>query len=129
MTLWSIFRSPLMMGGDLPTLDPFTKSLLTNADVLAVNQHSTGNKVAYKQGDIRVWTAKAAQGRRMDYVAVFNLGDAPSTIHLKWDQVGLGTTPASARELWSGHTQTAPADLNVTLGPHASAIYGLRFKE
>jgi hypothetical protein len=85
--------------------------------------------VAYKQGDIRVWTAKAAQGRRMNYVAVFNLGDAPSTIHLKWDQVGLGTTPASARELWSGHTQTAPADLNVTLAPHASAIYGLRFKE
>jgi alpha-galactosidase len=128
MTLWSIFRSPLMMGGDLPTLDPFTRSLLTNADVLAVNQHSTDNKIAYKQGDIRVWTARSAQGRRMDYVAVFNLGDASAPVHLKWDQVGLSAEPASARDLWSGSTQSAPANLDVTLAPHASAIYGLRVK-
>ena len=128
MTLWSIFRSPLMMGGDLPTLDPFTRSLLTNIDVLAVNQHSTDNKVAYKQGDIRVWTARSAQGLRMDYVAVFNLGDTSSTVHLEWNQVGLSAEPASARDLWSGHMKTAPASLDVTLAPHASAIYGLRLK-
>jgi alpha-galactosidase len=117
-----------MMGGDLPTLDPFTRSLLTNIDVLAVNQHSTDNKVAYKQGDIRVWTARSAQGLRMDYVAVFNLGDTSSTVHLEWNQVGLSAEPASARDLWSGHMKTAPASLDVTLAPHASAIYGLRLK-
>jgi hypothetical protein len=47
MTFWSIFRSPLMFGGDLATLDSYTRSLLTNADLIAVNQDSTGNKVAY----------------------------------------------------------------------------------
>src|ERR1039458_254279 len=47
MTLWCIFRSPLMMGGDLPTLDSFTRSLLSNPEVLAVNQHSSGATIAY----------------------------------------------------------------------------------
>jgi len=41
MTLWSIFRSPLMFGGDLPSSDAFTISLITNPEVLEVNQNST----------------------------------------------------------------------------------------
>jgi alpha-galactosidase len=122
MTLWCMFRSPLMMGGDLPTLDPFTRSLLSNADVLAVNQHSAGNKVAYKQGDIRVWTSHAADGSKK-YLAVFNLGDSPSTVQLNWDQVGMGSAPVSARELWTGKSLSRPSSLEVTLAPHASAIY------
>ena len=44
MSLWAIFRSPLMMGGDLPSNDAFTLGLLTNPEVLAVNQRSTGNR-------------------------------------------------------------------------------------
>ena len=74
MTLWCIFRSPLMMGGDLPTLDPFTRSLLSNPDVLDVNQHGSGATIAYKQGDLRVWKSKAPAGG--EYVAVFNLSDS-----------------------------------------------------
>src|ERR1700733_7037839 len=99
MTLWSIFRSPLMMGGDLPTLDPFTRSLLTNADVLAVNQHSTDNRIVYKEGDIRAWTARAQSGG--EYLAIFNLSDSASPIHLTWSQLGISSTPASVHELWT----------------------------
>jgi hypothetical protein len=127
MTLWSIFRSPLMFGGDLPTLDPFTRSLLTNADLLAVNQHSTGNKIAYQQGDIRAWTALAdTPGAK--YVAVFNLSDSASIVHLQWSQVGFASAPTATRELWSGQTATRPAALDVQLAPHASAIYKLTSK-
>src|SRR5260370_1556239 len=43
ITLWSIFRSPLIMGGNLTLCDEWTESLLTNLEVLAVNQHSIGN--------------------------------------------------------------------------------------
>jgi alpha-galactosidase len=125
MTLWSVFRSPLMMGGDLPTLDPFTRSLLTNIDVLAVNQHSTENKVAYQQGEIRVWTARSDDASARKYVAVFNLGDSSSSVHLSWDQVGIPTAPLTARELWTRQTIRKPATLDVTLAPHASAIYQL----
>jgi len=126
MTLWSIFRSPLMMGGDLPTLDPFTRSLLSNADVLAVNQHSTGNKIAYKDGDIRAWTAMAQHGG--EYVAVFNLSDAASRVHLTWSQLGVTAAPAHSRELWTHHVESTPAALDVTLAPHASALYELGSK-
>ena len=127
MTLWSIFRSPLMFGGDLPTLDPFTRSLLTNADVLAVNQHSTGNKVAYQSGEVRVWTAKA-DAPSSQYIAAFNLSDSKSTIHLSWGQVGIASAPAAARELWTNSNATRPSALDVTLAPHASAIYRVTFK-
>jgi alpha-galactosidase len=126
MTLWSIFRSPLMMGGDLPTLDPFTRSLLTNADVLAVNQHSDGNKISYKEGEIRAWTAKAQHGG--EYLAVFNLSDASSHVHLTWSQLGVDHVPAACKELWTHKAESKPAALDVTLAPHASALYELDSK-
>jgi alpha-galactosidase len=126
MTLWSIFRSPLMMGGDLPTLDPFTRSLLTNADVLAVNQHSTDNKVVYKQGDLRVWTARATDAGKLKYVAAFNLGDSSTTVQLDWKQIGITLPPSAIRDLWTGHTIPESAALNLTLAPHASVIYGMK---
>ena len=124
MTLWSMFRSPLMFGGDLPSLDPFTRSLLTNADVLRVNQHSTENKIVYKKGDVRVWTASAEESRNK-YVAVFNLSDAAATIDLTWGEAGMDAVPESVRDLWSGDCKTKPARLAVQLGPHASAMYSI----
>ncbi|WP_201982364.1 NPCBM/NEW2 domain-containing protein [Hymenobacter rubidus] len=74
MTLWSIFRSPLMFGGDLPSNDPFTLSLLTNKAVLAVNQRSTGGRQHWRHGDLVAWTAKdPATGDT--YLALFNAQD------------------------------------------------------
>ena len=50
MTLWAIARSPLMMGGDLTKLDDFTRGLLTNDEVLAVNQSSERNQPLFERG-------------------------------------------------------------------------------
>jgi alpha-galactosidase len=122
LNLWSIFRSPLMFGGDLATLDAFTRSLLTNAEVLAVNQYSTENKLAYREGIIRVWTAVAGN-RREKYVAVFNLSDLASRVDLNWDKVGILTFPRSTKDLWSGAIRTSPKTLGVQLAPHASVLY------
>ena len=57
MNLWAMFRSPLMFGGDLPTNDDFTLSLLTNDEVLAVNQNSAKNKQLKAENGLIVWTA------------------------------------------------------------------------
>lgn len=57
MTLWSIARSPLMHGGDLTKTDPFTLSLLTNAEVIAVNQNSSGNRPLFNRDDLIAWMA------------------------------------------------------------------------
>ena len=123
MTLWSIFRSPLMFGGDLPTLDPFTTSLLTNGDVLAVNQHSTGNRIAYKGGDLRVWTATSSAAAHRGYMALFNIGDAPLSMKLPWQTVGAVQPRGMLKDLWTGKTMPADSEITVMLQPHASILY------
>ena len=123
MTLWCIFRSPLMMGGDLPTLDSFTRSLLSNPEVLAVNQHSSGATIAYREGDLRFWKAKAQSGG--EYIAIFNLSDSAAPVHLTWNQLGMTLQPVSIQELWTHKILSKPATLQGTLAPHAAALYKL----
>jgi hypothetical protein len=79
MTLWCIFRSPLIFGGDLTQLGAFTRSLLTNSEVLAVNQASANNRPVLAQGGI-AWTATALGEGLVSYVALFNLLEESATI-------------------------------------------------
>lgn len=74
MTLWSIARSPLMMGGHLPKNDAFTLSLLTNREVLAVNQASLHNRQLFRQDDAIAWAADAPNSRAK-YVGLINAND------------------------------------------------------
>ena len=74
MSLWSISRSPLMFGGDLPSNDAFTLSLLTNPEVIAVDQHSSNNQQLFRTNDKVAWVADAPGGGK--YLAVFNLNNA-----------------------------------------------------
>lgn len=74
MTLWSIFKSPLMFGGHLPDNDSFTLSLLTNKQVLAVLNKSINNKPLFNTTDKAAWIADE-QGTGAKYVAVFNKAD------------------------------------------------------
>lgn len=73
MSLWSISRSPLMFGGHLPSNDAFTLSLLTNPEVIAVDQESANNRQLFRTNDKVAWVADAPQGGK--YLAVFNLND------------------------------------------------------
>lgn len=125
MTLWSIFRSPLMFGGDLPTLDPFTTSLLTNGAVLAVNQHSTGNRVAFSHGDLRVWTARSSTHPGQAYIAVINLGNSRLGTEVPWSEIGVGKASSKPLDLWSNQPLPQAGALKVQLAPHASALYSV----
>src|SRR5208337_833796 len=73
MTLWSIARSPLIMGGNMPKNDEFTLSLMTNDEVIAVNQRSTDNKQVFARNNKTqfAWTADVP-GSKDKYVAIFN---------------------------------------------------------
>ncbi|TPG63653.1 NPCBM/NEW2 domain-containing protein [Hymenobacter nivis] len=81
MTLWSIFRSPLMFGGDLPSSTPATLALITNPRVLAVNRASAHNRQLFRRGDLVGWVADDPKtGDR--FLALFNAQDqelAPAT--------------------------------------------------
>ncbi len=71
MSLWSIARSPLIFGGDMTKLDDFTKEVLTNPEMLEVNQTSSKNRQVSRENNLIVWTADAADGKDK-YVALFN---------------------------------------------------------
>ncbi len=74
MTLWSIARSPLILGGHLPKTDPATLALLTNDEILAVDRSSTNNRQLWRKGDLVAWTADVP-GSKDRYLALFNAGD------------------------------------------------------
>ena len=74
MSLWSIFKSPLMFGGDLPSNDPFTDSLLTNREVLNILKYSTNNKELFRTKNQAAWIADDPKTGDK-YLAVFNIAD------------------------------------------------------
>jgi alpha-galactosidase len=104
MTLWSIFRSPLMFGGDLPSTNAATLALITNPRVLAVNRASTHNRQLFRRGDLVGWVADDPKTGDK-FLAVFNAQDqemAPAS------EAALAGPPIS-REV-----SQAPLDVNIT---------------
>jgi len=125
MTLWAITRSPLIMGGDLRYLDPATLGLLTNREVLAVDQSSTDNGPHFLSDGSRFWSATdPATGDT--YLALFNITAKPKALtfplrHLARSRV------SGRRDLWtSSELGSAAGSIEVTLPAHGSALYRLR---
>jgi alpha-galactosidase len=126
MTLWSIARSPLIFGGDFATLDPFTRSLLSNAAVLRVNQHSTKNRLAYKQDGLRVWTAESTSPTdKTTYIAAINLGDDAVSQELPRSSLQRTRPHGRVKELWTEKTVMAGQTLSIHLEPHASMLLAI----
>ncbi|WP_238545292.1 MULTISPECIES: alpha-galactosidase [Streptomyces] len=124
LTLWLISRSPLMMGGDLPTSPPETIELLTNDEALDVLWHSGNNREVLREKNLVLWTADDTDGH-IRYAAVFSLADGPERVTVPLGS--LGARPDDhIRELWT-HTDT-PHDghlLTANLPAHGSALYRL----
>ena len=99
MTFWSIMRSPLIMGGDLPSLasDPWTTSLLTNSNILAVDQSSTNNHQVSNSNNQIVWAANAANSTGT-YAALFNTGSSSTSISTTFGALGL--TAGATYDVW-----------------------------
>ncbi|MEU8225498.1 glycoside hydrolase family 27 protein [Kribbella sp. NPDC048915] len=109
LTLWAMGRSPLMMGGDLPTTTPETLALLKNPALAALLRNSSGNREIVREplddGEVIVWTA---QGDGCSYAALFWTGAAPRDVQLPAE------LPVPAKDLWTGEvsserTFTVPA--------------------
>jgi len=122
MTLWVIFPSPLMVGGELPSADAWALSLLTNPEVLEVDQHSTDNHPVINSDKTIVWTAKAGSGDDR-YLAIFNVSAASATLRYEWKELGLEGKAYKVRDLWE-HKDVGPAGaMTVTLPSHGSVLY------
>jgi alpha-galactosidase len=125
MTLWAIFPSPLMIGGDLTRADAWTKSLLTNREVLAMNQHSTANRAAIVTDKVVVLVAESTEDKGT-YVAVFNRGSELADIHFTWSELGLPGHEYVLRDLWGGLDAGKASALAAKLAPHACLLYAAR---
>lgn len=107
MTLFAIVRSPLMFGGNLPDNDEFTLKLLTNRDVLYVNQHSSGNRQLFSHDGKIAWTATDPKTGDT-FLALFNASDPVSSTAALGEKIAvdlgqLGWNEVySIRDLWSG---------------------------
>jgi hypothetical protein len=126
-TLWAMARSPLILGANLTKLDDFTRSLITNQEVIDINQKSTETHavknlpVGFEHA--RVWEASTGAGKQAQTsFAFFNLDDKPVTLHATWAQLGLAGKHG-ARNLWDQSRLKASETMEVTLPAHGSTIY------
>jgi hypothetical protein len=124
MSLWSIARSPLMLGADMTQLDRFTLELLTNDEVLAVNQGSSNNRQWFRRDDgLIAWIADRP-GSRDRYLAVFNTQDAqPRGVPV--DLAELACQPACrVRDLWQRRDLGVFVDrFEPEVPPHGGRMY------
>ncbi len=127
MTFFMIFRSPLMFGGDLPSLDPFTTSLLTNKAVLAMHRESTDVRQLFQRdGKVAVTSRNPKTGER--YLALFNISDSkePVAVSVNLAELSIGKQ-ARITNLWTGQSLgKAATTFSVTLPAHASGLYSIR---
>lgn len=89
MSLWALLSSPLLIGCDMTQLDDFTKGLLSNDEVLDVNQDPLGKPAGRisQNGDAQVWARDLEDGSKA--AGLFNLGDKPMTVSATWAELGI----------------------------------------
>jgi alpha-galactosidase len=122
ITLWSIARSPLFIGTNLLKMDSFTESAITNPEVIAVDQYSENTHPVIQKEDTVVWMASAPE-HGGDYVAIFNLSDAPLSFNYSWPDLGLQLGHHPVRDLWLREDLGRLDHIEATVPPHAAKLY------
>ena len=119
-TLWAILAAPLLAGNDLPHMKPEIKAILTNRDVIAINQDALGKQGArtYSDGEVEVWTRQLQGGALA--VAIVAVGDSRYTthpFHLNLAKLGLHG-PQAGKDLWTGKPITLTDNMPIEIESH-----------
>ncbi len=124
MSLWAIARSPLIHGGDMTQMDSFTLSLLTNDEVIAVNQASTHNRQLFRNGDKVAWVADV-EGSADKYLGVFNTGGSGTTVAVDLSALGF-TGEVEVRSLWeTSDLGSVTGSFEPTVASHEGRLFRL----
>ena len=99
ISMWCLLSSPLLIGCDLDQLDDFTLGLLTNDEVLAVDQDPLGKapKLVRRSWNEKVWSKDLCNGSKA--VGLFNFGQFPGKVQISWKELGV-SGPQTVRDLW-----------------------------
>ncbi|MGO9816435.1 MAG: NPCBM/NEW2 domain-containing protein [Isosphaeraceae bacterium] len=109
ISLWSLLAAPLLIGCDLTRLDEFTLNLLTNDEVIEVNQDPLGVQARriYKRDDVEVWAKPLEDGSRA--VGLFNVGEDEQPVSIRWRELEMNG-PLQVRDLWRQKDLEAQSD-------------------
>jgi len=127
MSLWSMLAAPLIAGNDLRDMTPAIHDILTNREVIAIDQDSEGHqaKRVAKNGDQEIWTRPLSGGAQA--VALFNRGTADAPITIKWSDVGMKSAPKKARDLWAhSDVKLGKGDYTVSVPAHGVVLLRVR---
>ncbi len=125
MTLWAIFRSPLMFGGNMPENDDYTLSLLSNKEVLTVNQHSKNNREISFDNGLSIWIADH-ESEKIKYAAIINTSEDVRSINIDLKTFGVSGN-ADVRDLWhKSEVVKSASHIELSLQPHCSALYSIQ---
>jgi alpha-galactosidase len=99
ISLWCLLSAPLLIGCDLARLDEFTLNLLTNDEVIAINQDPSGKQATpiIIEGDVQVWIKELYDGKKA--IGIFNLGETTASFKLDFKNSGLAEK-VHLRDLW-----------------------------
>jgi len=121
MSLWAIFAAPLLAGNDVRNMLADTRSILTNKDVIAIDQDPLGKQgqLALKHDDVDYWKRSLAGNGTA--IAAVNRGDAPVSVKIPWKELGI-EGPLVFKDVWSDLDVKAPADSAFTIPPHGVVL-------
>jgi len=129
LTLWSMARSPLILGANLTQLDDETLKLLTNPDVLRIDQTATRSGQVMHDGDIIVWTADLPPESPDGSIALalFNLGESQVVVNSSFVVYGLDDATYRVKDAWTGkNLGKLKSVTGLTLEPHAAVLWLLK---
>ncbi|KAF5799145.1 putative alpha-galactosidase [Helianthus annuus] len=126
-SIWALAKAPLLVGCDVRSMSKETHDILSNREVIAVNQDSLGvqGKKVKKNGDLEVWAGPLAHNKVA--VILWNRGSSRAQITAYWSDIGLNsTTVVNARDLWAYKTQrSVKGQISATVESHACKMYVL----
>jgi alpha-galactosidase len=123
VTLWSLNASPMIFGGDMTKMDAFTFSLLTNTEVIAVDQDALGKQAlpVSKHGDLEVWVKDMEDGSKA--VGLFNRGEHEADVTARWPDLGIHGRHV-VRDLWrQKDVGRFEGEFHASVGPHGAEMF------
>lgn len=119
-SMWAMLASPLLAGNDLPHMTPEIKSILTNRDVIAIDQDPLGQQASrvYADGEVEVWSRHLSGGAMA--IAVLAAGDSRYSTHpFRLNLVKLGLHGSQqAKDLWTGKTMELTNNMPIEIASH-----------
>ena len=124
MSLWCIFRSPLMVGANLPDNDAFTLSLLTNPEILRMHRLGTEAHQVMRDAEKCIWTSRDSEDGSV-YLALFNLSDEEADVGCETARLGFDRA-VRVRSLWDHRDLPGTyCEVRAQLPPHGAAVFKL----